>query len=153
MVTKLQLRPATMQDADCLFAWRNDPETRKASHNTDEVLLQTHMEWLAGSLENPRRRLLVAEENGVPVGTVRADYSSGVWELSWIVAPDARGRGVAKTMVLEMASTIDEPIRAEVKVGNQSSARIAKFAGMKLVDEVDGVLHFRRLDIAHKKTR
>ena len=41
---------------------------------------------------------------GVPVGTVRADHSKGVYELSWTVAPAARGQGVAKEMVAMAAA-------------------------------------------------
>jgi len=133
-----------MQDADCLFAWRNDPETRRASHNTDELQFESHIAWLNGALKDPNRRIFIAEENGVPVGTVRADHSSGVWELSWTVSPSARGRGVAKTMVIEIASKINEPIRAEVQSGNEPSAKIAKSAGMDFVEEVNGTLHFKR---------
>jgi len=84
------------------------------------------------------------EENGVPIGTVRADVSDGVHELSWTVAPNARGRGVAKRMVALLASRILEPIRAEVKPGNTVSTRVAEHAGMQFDCETDGVLHYRR---------
>ena len=77
------LRPATTEDADILLEWRNDPETRIASHNTAEVQRNDHISWLSRTLGNPERRLYVAEEDGDPVGTVRADFADGVWELSW----------------------------------------------------------------------
>jgi RimJ/RimL family protein N-acetyltransferase len=67
-----------------------------------------------------------------------------VWELSWTVAPNARGRGVAKQMVTLLAHQISEPIRAEVKAKNIASARIAEHAGMAVSREVDGVLHYCR---------
>ena len=86
----------------------------------------------------------VGEEDGVPVGTIRADTSGGVWELSWTVAANARGQGLAKQMVALLAHQIPEPIRAEVKVGNIASARIAEQAGMEFDREEDGVLHYRR---------
>ncbi|OQB75894.1 MAG: hypothetical protein BWX92_02310 [Deltaproteobacteria bacterium ADurb.Bin135] len=140
----IRLRPATMKDADILLEWRNDPETRKASHNTAEVQRNDHISWLSRTLGNPDRRLYVAEENGDPVGTVRADFSDGVWELSWTVSPRARGRGVAKRMVAVLANEISDPIRAEVKTGNISSARIAEHAGMVFERETDGVLHYMR---------
>ncbi len=92
----IKLRPATIQDADLLLEWRNDPETRSASHKTAVVQREEHISWLLKTLDNPSRRLLIAEENEVPVGTVRADFSDGVYELSWTVAPDARGYGVGK---------------------------------------------------------
>jgi len=140
----IRLRPATMKDADILLEWRNDPETRKASHNTAEVQRNDHISWLSRTLGNPDRRLYVAEENGDPVGSVRADFSDGVWELSWTVSPRARGRGVAKRMVAVLANEISDPIRAEVKTGNISSARIAEHAGMVFERETDGVLHYMR---------
>lgn len=140
----IRLRPATLQDAEMLLEWRNDPETRNASHNTAEIQREEHISWLTKTLNNLSRRLFIAEENGLPVGTARVDFSNGVYELSWTVAPNARGRGVAKRMVSLLASQISEPIRAEVKSGNLASARIAEYAGMEFDREVDGVLHYKR---------
>ena len=144
MSETIKLRSATIRDADLLLEWRNDAETKKASHNMDEVQRDQHISWLARALDNRDRRLFVAEENGVPVGTVRADLSDGVWELSWTTAPSARGRGLAKRMVFLLAQQIPEPIRAEVKAGNIASARVAEHAGMEFDREAEGVLHYRR---------
>jgi RimJ/RimL family protein N-acetyltransferase len=144
MSESIRLRPATIQDADLLLEWRNDPETRKASHNTAEVRRDEHVSWLTRAINNPNQRLLIAEENGTAVGTVRADFSEGVWVLSWTVAPIERGRGVARRMVALLAHQISAPIRAEVKAGNIASARIAEHAGMEFDREADGVLHYRR---------
>ena len=128
-----------------LLEWRNDPQTRKASHNTDEVWRDEHISWLTKTLNNTNRRLLIAEESGVPIGTIRADYSDGMFELSWTVAPNARGCGMGKIMVALLASQITEPIRSEVYAGNEASMRIAEYAGM-LYDreEENGLLHYRR---------
>ena len=133
-----------MRDAEALLEWRNHPDTRHACWKTNEIPWQAHLVWLENSLANPNRRLFIAEQESHPVGTVRADYSGGCWELSWIVAPEARGRGVAKAMVVELASRIQEPIRAEIRPGNEASARIALHAGMVLARRSDGILHFRR---------
>ncbi len=140
----ITLRQASIQDADMLLDWRNDPETRRASHSTSDVVKEEHIAWLKKTLSNPNRRLLVAEEDDSPVGTVRADLSEGVWELSWTVAQNARGRGVAKRMVALLAQQISVPIRAEVKSGNIASARIAEHAGMEFNREVEGILHYSR---------
>ena len=133
-----------MKDADMLLDWRNDPETKKASHSTSEVVKEEHVAWLSKILGNADRRLLVAEKNSAPVGTVRADFAEGVWELSWTVAPNSRGQGVAKRMVALLASEISEPIRAEVRANNITSARIAEHAGMAFNREVEGILHYSR---------
>jgi len=73
----LSLRPATLEDAEMLLKWRNDKDTRMASHTTDEVKLENHIEWLRATLQNQNRQLYVAEKNGISVGTVRADYDNG----------------------------------------------------------------------------
>ena len=140
----IRLRPATVQDADLLLEWRNDPDTKRASHNDGTVQREQHLSWLTAALGAGDRRLLIAEENGIPVGTVRVDFSDGVQALSWTVAPEARGRGVGRRMVALAASQITESIRAEVKVDNISSVRIAEHAGMVFEQEVNGILHFSR---------
>lgn len=140
----IKIRTATIEDAGFLLEWRNDLETRKASHNTDEVTKTEHIAWLSGILANPNRELFVAEENGVPVGTVRADMDDNGAELSWTVAPNARGTGTGKRMVAIVANQISGPIRAEVKVDNSGSIRIAEHAGMFFDKEIDGVLHYSR---------
>jgi RimJ/RimL family protein N-acetyltransferase len=140
----MMLRSVVMQDADMLLTWRNDQETRKASHSTAEVGRGEHMAWLRRKLTNPACRLFIAEENGVPVGTIRADLVEDVWELSWTTAPEVRGQGIATRMAVLLACLIVEPIRAEVKVDNLASARIAERAGMTFERETGGILHYRR---------
>jgi RimJ/RimL family protein N-acetyltransferase len=138
------LRRATLRDSALLLAWRNDPETRKASHSMESVAQTEHHSWLKASLSNPNRKLFIAEVNGIPVGTVRADYLSGEWTLSWTTAREARKRGVAREMVALLVEEIREPIRAEVKAGNVASSKIAELVGMQLQHQKEGVLYYRR---------
>lgn len=140
----LVLRSASLDDAQLLLDWRNDAATRHASHTTDAVDIDTHVAWLSRSLDDPARHLYIAEQDGRAVGTVRADLRDGVHELSWTVAPEARGQGIAKRMVAELTRRLDEPIRAEIKPGHLASIRVAEHVGMTLDREVDGVLHYRR---------
>ena len=140
----IKLRSARMSDADLLLSWKNDLETREASHGSDEISRDDHIKWLSKTLENPSRKLLIAEESGVPVGTVRADFADGVWELSWTTSPSSRGRKVAKRMVKQMAEKISEPIRAEIKPTNLASINVAEYAGMVFKKEIDGVAHYSR---------
>ena len=140
----IRLRPATARDAELLLEWRNDPDTVNSSHQTRKIQREEHRSWLSRIIDTADRHLLVAEEKGSPVGTVRADLSGGVYELSWTVSPDARGRGVGKCIVALTAAQILEPIRAKIKSDNIASVRIAEHAGMVFEREVNGVLHFTR---------
>jgi RimJ/RimL family protein N-acetyltransferase len=139
----ITLRAATLQDAKLLLLWRNDPQTRLASHNTDEVSLAEHLAWLNQLLSNPARCLFIAELAGVPVGSVRADKDvDGVTELSWTVAASARGQGVGKRMLATALAELTGSVRAEVKVGNVASMKMAEAAGLMLIREEQGVLHY-----------
>lgn len=138
------LRPADQQDAALLFAWRNDPATRAASHQAAPLAWESHLSWLRSALGAPDRHLWIGELEGRPVGTVRAERCGGAWRLSWTVAPEARGRGVGRALVTRAAARLTGPLRAEVKVGNRASQRIAEAAGLALRAEVDGVLYYER---------
>jgi RimJ/RimL family protein N-acetyltransferase len=140
----LNLRPATLEDAETLFEWRNDPQVRAASHNQDEISFESHLAWLESSLTNPDRKLYIAEEDGVRVGTVRADLVEGAYALSWTVSPEWRGKGIGRRMVSLLVEQIKEPIQAEVKVENLASIKIAQTAGMKLDFTKDGITYFSR---------
>ena len=138
------LRPATQLDADLLLRWRNDSASRQASHNTAEISRDEHMSWLAKSLADPNRRVLVAEAGDAPVGCVRAERFDGAWKLSWTVAPEQRGRGIGKAMVTAAAKLLSGRVTAEIRHDNVASARIALHVGMHLTRQTGGILYFER---------
>lgn len=138
-----RLRPATLQDAELLLAWRNDPQTRRSSHNNAQIELSAHLIWLEAALVNSSRQILIAEAEGVPVGSLRVDrQSDGVSELSWTVAPAARGQGVGRHMLAALLARISGPVRAEIKQGNTASIRIAESVGLTLNRAEADVLHY-----------
>ena len=146
MRSRISLRRASIADADILFLWRNEPAVRAVSRNVAELSRAEHDTWLAAVLSDQSRELYIAEEDGEPVGTVRADRDSidGSIRLSWTVAPAARERGVGTQMVALLAASILATIRADIRVGNEASVRIAEYCGMKLECEESGVLHYLR---------
>jgi len=140
----MELRKATFDDWKVLLDWRNDLETRQSSHNTEVVNEESHKKWLKSTLENTNRQLFVAMEQGVAVGTVRADYDSYSkdYVLSWTISPGARGKGIGKQMVKLLVDKLDDKIRAEIRKGNIASVKIAEYAGLLFKNEENGVLHF-----------
>jgi len=102
----MELRKVEFNDWEILLEWRNEIETRKNSHNTVMVDGNEHKQWLKQSLENVNRHLYIAIENCEPVGTVRADFDEGtkVYELSWTIGPNFRGKGIGKKMVKALSA-------------------------------------------------
>ncbi len=142
--SRITLVLASIEDSDILFNWVNDPLTRRWSVNTDPVTREQHDHWLSATLNNRNRDLYIAMQDGTPVGTVRADFSNGTYELSWTVSPAVRGRGVGKCMVAMMADQLKGDVTARIKAGNTTSVRIAEHAGLKFDHEADGIWFFRR---------
>jgi RimJ/RimL family protein N-acetyltransferase len=132
---QVNLRPVTMDDANMLFRWRNDPVTRANSRSTASVSWEDHCKWLKASLANPNRDLLVAEIDGVPVGRARIDRGEET-EVSWTVSPDHRGKGVGKAMVAMVAAACPRgPVVARIKPSNRASQAIAAYAGFRKVED------------------
>lgn len=131
---EFMFRSATAADANPLFRWRNDPATRAASLESSEVVWDDHVAWLTQSLVSENRRLLVAELDGEPVGTVRFDRQEAGWAMSWTVAPERRGQGLGGRMVRAAAENFGAPLSAVVLSGNVASRKIAAAAGFVQVE-------------------
>lgn len=142
----LRFRAATLDDAQTLLDWRNDPQTRQASHSAGVVAAKDHQAWLQRCLADPQRRLWVACQHNQAVGTVRAEPSADgtATLLSWTVNPARRGTGVGRAMVELATQQLAGRLLAEVKEGNMASQRIALAAGLQQVATVDGTWLFER---------
>jgi RimJ/RimL family protein N-acetyltransferase len=137
------VRAAVQADAQLLLAWRNDPETRRASRNTGAVTDSEHESWLEDVLADPDRHLLVVEVDGEPAAQVRFDaLDGGGHEISVTVAPRMRGRGVAATAIAEGVGWLRarDPaavVVAHVRPENARSMRAFARAGFAESGETD----------------
>ncbi len=130
----LVARAATVDDGPKLFEWRNDPGVRRNSRSRDELDWGSHSDWLERSLQNPDRRLLIVESDGMPIATCRWDRrSADEWEISITIAPESRGRGLAASVLraAESALVAQPPVRvvATVHRDNTASRRLFERAG------------------------
>ena len=131
-----RVRPADEGDAATLLRWRNDPVTRAGSRDTGEVGPEQHRAWLAATLADPGRHLLVAQDDAGDVGTLRWDQvGEGEWEVSLTVAPERRGRGSASPLRCAGEDWLAEQepathtMLAAVHVDNSASQRLFDSAG------------------------
>lgn len=133
----MHLRRATLDDAHLLFTWRNNLQTRLQSKNTDEIAWENHLSWLTQSLAMHSRKIYLAEHKGVLIGTVRSDKNEdGVVELSWTIAPEHRGKGLGKDMVMQFVKQMHpgEKLMAIIRKGNIPSEKIAEALGLQKED-------------------
>lgn len=128
----ITLRPATADDSEDILRWRNDPDTRSVSMNTDEVAVDTHRAWYAEKLKSPAAILLIGAYAGHKIGFVRYDLNDDVATVSINLNPDWRSLGMGQ-LILQKAEDFIPPhidrIEAEIKPGNAASLKAFETAG------------------------
>jgi RimJ/RimL family protein N-acetyltransferase len=129
------IRAAVPADRDLVLRWANDPVTRTASFHPEPIVPQVHATWYAARLADPNGRLWIAEVDGCPVGQLRAERSlDGTVELGISVAPEARGRGLARPMLRAGMTIAAGDLRptsfvAVIRLGNAVSLAVFRGEG------------------------
>ena len=113
------------------------------SRTSDEVSWETHQNWFAKALADPRRTILVGEIDGKPVGMVRLDHD-GETEVSINVAPLQRGLGVGRALLEAALGNASGPLVAEVRADNAASRSLFEGVGFEPSTVKDGHLIYRR---------
>jgi len=130
------LRKATVEDARTLWEWRNNPETRRNAFQTDAVDWDTHRQWLTDRLVSTECRIWILEIDQGSVGQVRYDRIGTTAEISIVVAPEFRGRGIGMSLLQLSAHEACAELRVSMLVGivkedNISSQRAFERAGFQ----------------------
>jgi len=146
----LVLRRTTAHDAYALWLWRNEEESRRVSFEQAPIGWAEHVDWLRDRLDDAGAIVLVAEfADGRPVGSIRFDTQDD-WRtarLSFVLAPEVRGQGLARPLVLEgvqylRGSHPRAAIHAEVRSVNERSLRVFRGAGWIEDASSDGCVRF-----------
>ena len=146
----INLRPATLADADRLFAWRNDPVTCANSRSTAAVPREDHDRWMKFNvlLGQPEHAVIIAEGFGGCVGVIRFDAAKNdlmTYEASITVAPEYRGSGLARPILTEACGFFsDFAISAEVRHDNIASRKVFERCGFDEIGRSGGFLQYRK---------
>lgn len=140
-MNQLRLRDVTLEDAERLWAWRNDETARQNSFSQTPVAWDQHVAWLQRKLGDPRCRMWILECSGRIAGQIRYDATERDAEISYVIAPEFRGRGLSVEMLrLSVPSACEElavrVLTGVVKEDNVASCRGFERAGFRLVDRV-----------------
>lgn len=136
--SNMEIRPATMGDAQNLFEWRNHPTIRMASRNIELIDLESHHRWLTSVLGDPKRILLIGYLNDDPVGVVRFDIREDTAEVSIYLVPEVgmTGQGRRLLKCAELWLTVNQPkvgkILACVVDGNERSRHFFLKSGYQI---------------------
>lgn len=159
---RIRLRPAHEEDSKMIFAWANDPETRKVSFLSNPIPWATHERWFAATVRSLLHRFWMAmDANDTPVGSIRFTLEGTEATLSVSTAPAYRGKGLGAEIVQVgcrrlFATTDTEVIHAYVKPENEASKKLFTKTGFLEKDPVtmkeQPALHFILLKPAISKS-
>lgn len=96
---EITLRMANMDDCKAIYRWRNAEETRKYIFNSEPISLDEHIKWFRESLENPNRKILIAELNGTSVGVLRYDIDGRLAVISIYIVPGIKDYGIGTQII------------------------------------------------------
>jgi RimJ/RimL family protein N-acetyltransferase len=132
---RLRLRQARRDDAELLWSWANDPETRARGFHPTAIPWEDHVRWLEGKLQAPNTHLFLGvDENDDPVGQCRLDVSGpGEAVISISVGRERRGGGWGTELIAAATHWGQNHglprIRACIKPDNAASLRAFRKAG------------------------
>lgn len=134
-------RNASLNDANILLVWRNHPDIRRFSKQSEIITADEHIAWIEDRIKKiPDEPFYLFESKHEAIGMCRIDRVLGPpnqFELSILVDPDQHSKGVG-TRILEMSCKSffslhpHESIVAKVKSENLLSKKLFLHAGFSL---------------------
>ncbi|WP_448664961.1 UDP-2,4-diacetamido-2,4,6-trideoxy-beta-L-altropyranose hydrolase [Sphingomonas sp. CJ20] len=129
--SRMTVRPAAASDSALLLRWRNDPATRRVSHDPRAIGEAEHAAWLDHVLGDPARLLLIGSVAGMPVGVIRFDPTQEAGRtISLYLDPGLHGLGLGRWLLAAgERHCAAPPFHAAVLENNAASARLFERAG------------------------
>jgi RimJ/RimL family protein N-acetyltransferase len=144
------IREATMEDAEALFAWRNDESVRSVSRDPRRIEWPDHRAWLAGVMADQRQILVIGECAGAPVGVVRFEVTGDEAEVSIYMVPGSAGSGFGSRLLLAAESWLVArrrdiaSVKAETLQNNRPSHRLFQSTGYA----AQSTLYIKRMPVS-----
>lgn len=147
------IRNVHSEDLDLLLEWRNHPDVRRYMLSQHEISRQEHVSWFQRASSDASRRLLLVEEEDVPLGFVNFSGVAQGTAADWgfYAAPGAPKGAGAKigTAALDLAfDALDlHKVCGQALAFNKASIRFHEKLGftkeglLREQHRIDGVYH------------
>lgn len=134
---RLLLRQITLQDAEKIVQWRNEPEVYNYCLSAHAITMDEHINWFQNRyLADKGRYDFIAEDvmTRQPIGVFgvkRFEGTADQVEISCLVAPEIRGKGYAREATLCLMCWAKEFWKSQKAVAlihenNAASRRLAE---------------------------
>lgn len=142
--SRFTVRPATPEDAQNVWLWRNDPATRAFSGDATPIPWTDHVDWFSAALCDPGCVLCMVmsesaatAECGDSIAVVRFDGLSETtecWLVSLNLRPESRGQGLGRQILMAACRAFFDKrgvqtLQAEINPHNVASRRVFSALG------------------------
>ena len=148
----LHVRHARLSDEELLFTWANDLITRKNSFSPEPIPEETHRKWFHEKLRNIEgcKLYIVETEDCIPLGQVRFERNEEAWKIDYSLAPQFRGRGLARPLLESAMQQLRSLYKGvlvvgEVKGENVRSQRVFESLGFNAQSNGKGSIIYQHL--------
>ena len=150
---RLTLREIEEKDTGFIVRLRSDPEVYRYFVSPHRITREEHLNWYRKHyLLSDDRIDWIAEDcdgNAVGVFGIKTGAEDGSAEISYILAPEAYGKGYAREAVEGIMAFAAEQLRitnfiAEIHKDNKASIRFAEKAGFRAAGQEGDFIRFER---------
>lgn len=127
----MNIRKALMNDAKDIYDWRNHPEVRKMSFDSNVFSWDSHIEWF----KRKKDSIYIFLHENKKIGSVRFDEMPNVVKINVMVNPEYFGKKYGNKIIKLGTETYmrehgnGKPIVAEIKGDNIASLKAFEKAG------------------------
>jgi UDP-2,4-diacetamido-2,4,6-trideoxy-beta-L-altropyranose hydrolase len=147
----LVVRPVEATDEKLLLDWANDQTTRQMAFSTQKIDVSGHHQWLLRRLAEPSiyRLFMIETVGGVEIGQVRFERDDGIWVISYSIAREFRGRGLASRLLDASLKALYDAVgpatvAGRVRPENSASRRVFEKLRFTMVETQENAIEFRR---------
>jgi len=144
----IKLRTVTLDDAQTIFQWRNEPYIVNLGSLRKTVIWEEHLSWMKDTVRGINRKAFIIEINNIPAGQIRFDlHSQNSCFVSVYLIKEFAGKGYGiefiklgcATIFLqwEQVKIIYALVRRDNEVGNKAFIK----AGFLLDTTIEDIEH------------
>tara|TARA_B100001146_G_scaffold204177_1_gene197235 strand:+ start:131 stop:580 length:450 start_codon:yes stop_codon:yes gene_type:complete len=146
----MKIRLALIEDSEHIWKWRNDPDTRTMSMNSDKVSWEDHSTWYSNAISSELKVIYVGidEVTNDLVGMVRFDIEDNRLKAksSINLNPNWRGKRISIALLKISHQYFRRqhkmPIIAMIKKANQASIKCFEGCGYRFRSEDNNCMYY-----------
>lgn len=147
-INTMILRKATIDDAMDILTWRNDPLTRVASFNKEEIDPDSHMNWFRKKLGDENCELFILADGDEKLGHIRVDIDGDTGTISYMINPVHRGKGYGRDIIKLLDGSVSKRVSvlsAFVEKNNIASMKCFEHNGYERSENEDAINYTKQL--------